>query len=64
MDSESQSILKANQSTENYIYNDKLNLKPSKKLFYFIIIMILTLKFTIVYINRDEFIILKNGKKK
>lgn len=64
MDSESQSILKANQSTENYIYNDKLNLKPSKKLFYFIIIMILTLKFTIVYINRDEFIISKNGKKK
>jgi FkbM family methyltransferase len=63
MDSEKQSILKTNQNTESNINYDKLNLKSSKKLFYFIIIMILTLKFTIVYINRERFIISKNGKK-
>ena len=64
MDSESQSILKHNQINESNIYYDKLNLKASKKIFYFIIIMILVVKFTIVYINREIFVSSKNKTKK
>lgn len=63
MDSESQSILKHNKNNESNIYYDKLNLKASKKLFYFTIIMIFALKFSIIYINKDKIKISNNEIK-